>query len=77
MSWACGMYGGGAYHGLVGKSLGNRPLRRPRVRWVECIKMELKKTVWEKVGWSDDSDDGQMAGCCKQGNEPSISTKCR
>lgn len=42
-----------AYHGLVGKSLGNRPLRRPRLRWVGCIKMELNKTGWEEVGWSD------------------------
>jgi len=39
-----------AYHGLVGKSLGNRPLRRPRLRWVGSIKMELKKTGWEEVG---------------------------
>ena len=50
---ACIGEGRDAYHGLVGKSLGNRPLRRPRPRWVGCIKMELNKAGWEEVGWSD------------------------
>jgi hypothetical protein len=31
-----------AYRILVGKPEGKRPLGRPRYRWVENIKMELK-----------------------------------
>jgi len=27
--------------------------KQTRLRWVGCIKMELKKTGWEEVGWSD------------------------
>jgi hypothetical protein len=31
------------YRTLVGKSEGKRPLRRPRRRWVDNIKMNLKR----------------------------------
>jgi hypothetical protein len=34
---------------LVGKSEGKRPLRRPRRRWENNIRMDLKKIVWEGV----------------------------
>jgi len=36
---------------LVGKSEGKRPLRRPRRRWENNIRMDLKKIVWEGVDW--------------------------
>jgi hypothetical protein len=38
---------------LVGKPEGKRPLERPRHRWVEGIKMDLRETGWrEWVWWS-------------------------
>jgi hypothetical protein len=33
-----------AYRILVGKPEGKRPLRRPRRRWVDNIKMDLRET---------------------------------
>jgi hypothetical protein len=40
-----------AYRILVGKLEGKRPLGRPRHRWVENIKMELRETGWDGVDW--------------------------
>jgi hypothetical protein len=37
-----------AYRILVGKPDGNRPLGRPRRRWVDNIKMDLTR---DRVGW--------------------------
>jgi hypothetical protein len=37
-----------AYRMLVGKSEGKRPLGRPRCRWVNNIKMDLREIGW---GW--------------------------
>jgi hypothetical protein len=37
----------GAYRALVGKSEGRRPLRRPRHRWEDNIKMYLREVGWE------------------------------
>jgi hypothetical protein len=37
-----------AYRLLVGKAEGKRPLRRPRHRWVDNIRMNLGE-----VGWGD------------------------
>jgi hypothetical protein len=39
------------YRVLVGKPEGKRPLERPRHRWEDGIKMDLRKTGWG-VGWS-------------------------
>jgi hypothetical protein len=35
-----------AYRILVGKPKGKRPLRRPRCRWVDNIKMNLRELGW-------------------------------
>jgi hypothetical protein len=35
-----------AYRILVGKPEGKRPLGRPRCRWVENIKMDLREIGW-------------------------------
>jgi hypothetical protein len=35
-----------AYRILVGKPEGKRPLRRPRRRWVDNIKMDLREIGW-------------------------------
>jgi hypothetical protein len=43
---ACSMYRGGAYKVLVGKPDGKRPLGRPRLRWEDNIKMDLREVGW-------------------------------
>jgi hypothetical protein len=40
-----------AYRVLMGKSEGNRPLRRPRCRWEDNIKMDLREIGWDVVYW--------------------------
>jgi hypothetical protein len=35
----------------VGKPEGKRPLERPRRRWIDNIKMDLKEIVWGGVDW--------------------------
>jgi transposase len=42
---------------LVGKPAGKRPLGRPRRRWVENIKMDLRDIGWEGVDWIDLAQD--------------------
>jgi len=37
--------------GLVGKPDGKRPLRRPRCRWEDNIKIALREIGWEGVDW--------------------------
>jgi hypothetical protein len=40
-----------AYRALVGKYEGRRPLGRPRRRWEDNIKMDLREVGWgEKTG---------------------------
>jgi hypothetical protein len=36
-----------AYRVLVGKPEGKRPLGRPRRRWVDNIKMDLREIGWD------------------------------
>jgi hypothetical protein len=38
-----------AYNILVGKPEGKRPLRRPKRRWEDNIRMDLKETEWDSV----------------------------
>jgi hypothetical protein len=40
-----------AYRLLVGKPEGKSPLRRPRRRWVDNIRMDLGEVEWGDVGW--------------------------
>jgi hypothetical protein len=40
-----------AYRLLVGKPEGKRPLRRPRHRWMDNIRMELGEVGWGDVNW--------------------------
>jgi hypothetical protein len=58
-----------AYRLLVGKPEGNKPLGRPRRRWVDDIKMDLVEIVWGGVDWISKSS-------CECGIEPSGSVKC-
>jgi hypothetical protein len=42
-----------AYRIFVGKPEGKRPLRRPRYRWVENIKMNLREIGCGGMNWID------------------------
>jgi hypothetical protein len=46
-----------AYRILVGKPEGERPLGKPRRRWVYNIKMDLREIGWEDVDWIDLAQD--------------------
>jgi len=41
----------GAYRVLVGKPEGNKPLGRPRRRWVDNIRMDLQEVGCRYVDW--------------------------
>jgi hypothetical protein len=41
----------------VGKLEGKRPLRRPRCRWVDNIKIHLRQIGWDGVDWIDLAQD--------------------
>jgi len=41
----------GAYRVLVGKPEGKRPLGRPRLRWVDNIRMDLQELGYGSVDW--------------------------
>jgi hypothetical protein len=43
--------GRNVYRVLVGKSEGKRPLGRPRCRWEDGIKMDLRDIGWGGVEW--------------------------
>jgi hypothetical protein len=40
-----------AYRILVGKPEGKRPLGRPRRRWVNNTKMDLREIGWDGMDW--------------------------
>jgi hypothetical protein len=42
-----------AYRILVGKPKGRRPLGRPRRRWVDNIKIDLREIGWDGMDWID------------------------
>jgi hypothetical protein len=46
-----------AYSILVEKSEGKRPLGRPRRKWVDNIKMDLREIVWNGMDWIDLAQD--------------------
>jgi hypothetical protein len=41
------------YRILLGKPEGKKPLRRPRRKWVENIKMDLRDVGWGGMDWID------------------------
>jgi hypothetical protein len=49
--------GRGAYRVLVGRPEGRRPLGRPRRRWEDNIKMDLKEVGWGGMDWIDMAQD--------------------
>jgi hypothetical protein len=46
-----------AYRILVGKPEGKRPPGRPRRRWVDNIKTDLREIRWDGVDWIDLAQD--------------------
>jgi hypothetical protein len=42
-----------AYRMLVGMPYGKRPLKRPRRKWVDNIKTNLKEIGWNGMDWID------------------------
>jgi hypothetical protein len=40
-----------AYRILVGKSEGKRPLGKPRRKWVDNIKIDLREIGWYGIDW--------------------------
>jgi hypothetical protein len=42
---------------LVGKTEGKRLLGRPRRRWMDNIKMDLREIGWNGVDWMDMAED--------------------
>jgi hypothetical protein len=59
-----------AYRILMAKPKGKRPLGRPRCRWVDSIKMDLREIVWCGMDWID------LAQNRDHDNDPSCSIKC-
>jgi hypothetical protein len=56
----------------VGKPEGKRPLGRPRGRWQDGIKIDLREIGWGGVEWIHLAHDrDRLAGCCECGDEPS------
>jgi hypothetical protein len=47
----------GEYRALVGKPEGRRPLGRPRHRWEDNIKMDLREVGWGGADWIDLTQD--------------------
>ena len=45
------------YRVLVGKSEGNRSLRRPRYRWKDNIKIDLQEVVCRDIDWIELAQD--------------------
>jgi hypothetical protein len=41
----------------VGKPEGKRPVGRPRSKWVDDIKMDLREKVWDGMDWFDLAQD--------------------
>jgi hypothetical protein len=46
-----------AYRILVGKPEGKRPLGRPRRRWVDNIKLDLREIEWDGMDWIELAQD--------------------
>jgi hypothetical protein len=47
----------GAFRALVGKPEGRRPVERPRHRWEDNIKMDLREVGWGGIDWIDLAQD--------------------
>jgi hypothetical protein len=46
-----GVEGGGVYKVLVGRPEGKRPLGRPKLKWEDNIKLDLRETGIDWANW--------------------------
>jgi hypothetical protein len=53
-----------AYRILVGQPEGKRLLGRPRRRWVDNIKIDLREIGWDYVDWIDLAQDRDQWRAC-------------
>jgi hypothetical protein len=53
-----------AYRILMGEPEGKRPLGRPRRRWEDNIRMDLREIKWGGMDWTDLAQDGPVKGPC-------------
>ena len=65
--------GRGVYRVLVGKPEGKRPMRRPRRRWEDNIKMDLQEVGGGCGDWMELAQDRDR---WRYGDEPSGFQKC-
>jgi hypothetical protein len=72
--WGRGGERRSAYRALVGKPEGRRPLGRPRRRWEDNIKKDLREVGWG--AWTGSIWLRTGTGSCVYGDEPSDSIKC-
>jgi hypothetical protein len=54
----------------VGNLEGKRPLGRPRYRWEDGIRMDLRETGWGCRVDLSDLGQGPVAGCCEHCDKP-------
>ena len=54
----------GAYRVLMGKPEGKKPLRRPRCRWKDNIKVDLQEVGWGGMDWFDMAQDRDRWRAC-------------
>jgi hypothetical protein len=54
-----------------------RPLGRPRRRWEDTIKVDLREIRWSSMDWIDlGHDRDPVEDSCEHDNEPSGSIRC-
>jgi hypothetical protein len=71
----CGTYGG--EERCIQVFSGKRPLGRPRRRWEDNIKMDLREVGCGGADWVELAQDrDRWGGSCVYGDEPSGSIKC-
>jgi hypothetical protein len=46
-----------AYRIMVGKPVGKRTLGKPRLRWVDNMKIDLREKGWDCMDWIDLAQD--------------------
>jgi hypothetical protein len=67
--------GRGVYRILVGRTEGKRPLGRPRRKWEDNIKMNLREIGIDGANWIQLAQDRVQWRACEHGNEPSSSIR--
>jgi hypothetical protein len=61
---------------IGGKARRKETTRRPKCRWVNSVKMDLRETEWSGMDWIDLAEDGATGRLCEHGNESLGSIKC-